>query len=86
MLGLILPGLEFRMLCLEGSVISPPQDSPGPVYQHVHEGGLKSIHFIYTTTPPPPPAQKNDEILKKHVSSLFTRKDSILWGASVTER
>ena len=50
-LGLRPPGLEFRILCLEDSVISiiSPSSggSPGPV---VHKGGLKpdSCHFSFT--------------------------------------
>ena len=45
-LGLRPPGLEFRILCLEGSVISII--SPSQFSLYVHKGGLKpdSFHFI----------------------------------------
>ena len=49
MLGLRPPGLEFRILWLEDSVISfiSPSSggSPGPV--HVHKGGLKPDSFYF---------------------------------------
>ena len=44
-LGLRTPGFEFRILCLEGSVIaliSPSScGSPGPMWPVVHKSGLK---------------------------------------------
>ena len=52
MRGLRPPGLEFRILCLEDSVISiiSPSSggSPGPFSLYVHKGGLKpdSFHFF----------------------------------------
>ena len=60
MLGLSLPGLEFRILCPEGSFISfiSPSSggSPGPVKlslyiisDYVHKGGLKPHSFSFPT-------------------------------------
>ena len=54
-LGLRPPGREFRIMCLEDSVISiiSPSSggSPGQVNPYVHKGGLKpdSSHFILFT-------------------------------------
>ena len=40
-LGIKQPGLEFRILCLEGSVISPSSEGSSAPSLYVHKGGLK---------------------------------------------
>ena len=55
MLGLRPPGLEFRILCLEDSVISFISPSPGgfswPSFSlNVHKGGLKPDSFQFCMT------------------------------------